>query len=235
MLGVLRDADGIDWDRLKLFFGQSDQGYSEVFLSVAADGGQARLSEKWSRYRRPLLRLFDDAIGQRRELADRKEVVVGDGGARFSVPSDRLVTPREGHLRLTDARDDCCLEVSTIPVPRFAVGLPALAERLSTVLLDGDHGDSAARIASRDRGDMDLAWAEYDYESDDPVRGVRRSARERVLLAANAGSQVLATFSYWIEDEPWALPEWEKIVDTLELAGGGLAPHNGGKVSLPGE
>ncbi len=234
-LGVLRDADGIDWDRLKLFFGRSDHDHSEVFLSVAADGGQARLSEKWSRYRRPLLRLFDDAIGQRRELADRKEVVVGEGGARLSVPSDWLVTPREGHMRVTDARDDCCLEVSTISVPRFAPGLPSLAERLSMVLVDGDHGDSVARIASRERGDMDLVWAEYDYGSDDPVRGVLRPARERILLAANDRLQVLATFSYWIDDEPWAVPDWERIVDTLEFAGGGLAPDIGGKVRPPGD
>ncbi len=220
-LGVLRDADGIDWDRLKVFLGKDESDYAELFLGIAADGKRVSLSEKWSNYRRPLVGLLSRSLGDRRPPANRKVVTVGEGGVWFSVPPDWVVAPQQGHMRVTDARDDCCVEVSYMAVPRFIPGLPSLAERLRFVLAESGHPDAAERIVSHDRGDLDLVWVEYDFESDDTQQpGVRRLARARPLLAAGDHLQVLATFSCWIDDLPWAIPEWERIVDSLEVAGG---------------
>lgn len=230
-LGEHSDPDGIQWERLKLFLGQEDD-YGEVFLSLAADGRKARLAEKWSRYRLPLLRLLDHGLGDQRRVSDRKVVVVGEGGARFSVPHDWLVIPQVGHMRVTDARDDCCFEVSCLPFPRDAPGLPSLGERLRMVLSDGGHADAAGRSISRDRGDIEIVWAEYDFASDDPARGGSRPARERILLAANDRLQVLATFAYWVDDASWAVAEWERLIHSLCIGGEPLVPSTGEKPAL---
>jgi len=48
----------------------------------------------------------------------------------------------------------------------------------------------------------------------------RREARGRLLLAANPWFQAVFTFSYWTDDTAWAVPIWERIVETIELGDG---------------
>ena len=218
-LGVVEDADGLGWERFKLFLGLGDER-SELFFSVSDDGKQAVFREKWSRYRVPLLRLLSKKLGDGRQPATRQEVVTVDGGARFTVPADWLVGSPEAHVSASDAQDQCCLEVSCLPGPRLAAGLPPIAERLRLALAQSGYPGAAAVITARDRGDLDLVWSEFDYQSEDPKRpGAMHAARGRWLVAANDHVQALATFSYWIEDERWAVAEWQRIVDSLELAG----------------
>lgn len=220
-LGVVRDADGTDWDRLKLFLGEGDD-HAELFFGIAADGKRVRFSEKWDRYRRPLLGLLGRALGDRRPPAERKVVTIGEGiGARFLVPVDWRVLPQPGHMRVTDPRDDCCLEVSCMAVPRVVAGLPSPAEQLRQLLEGEGHPEAAGRIVTHDRGDVELAWGEYDFHSDDTQRpGLRRLARARTLLAAHDRVQILATFSCWSDDLAWAIPAWERVIDSLEVAAG---------------
>jgi hypothetical protein len=38
-------------------------------------------------------------------------------------------------------------------------------------------------------------------------------------IAAMLTRERLVTFAYWPADEGWAIPEWERIISTLRLAG----------------
>jgi hypothetical protein len=220
-LAVVRHADGTDWERLKVFLGEGDE-CAEFFLGVSADRTRVTFSEKEDCYRRPLVGLLSQKLGDRRPPAARRVVTVGEViGARFSVPIDWRVLPQQGHMRVTDARGDCCLEVSCVRVPGLAVGLPSPEAQLRQVLASSEHPEAAQRIMTHDRGDLELAWGEHDFESDDAHRpGVRRPARARTVLAAHERVQILATFSCWIDDLSWAIPAWERNIDSLEAAAG---------------
>ena len=64
-----------------------------------------------------------------------------------------------------------------------------------------------------------LTWIDYDYDSDDPHRGnQRRAARGRTLLARNDRGYLFATFVYWVDDAPWAVPCWDRIIASVEPA-----------------
>lgn len=149
---------------------------------------------------------------------ERKRVVLGERAAWFSVPPDWPASRQEGHTRVVDPEDECCVEASFIVLPPLLPGAPNVEARLRHALAESGHADAAQ--TSFDRGDIDIAWAEYDFESEDPHRVIRRPARGRWLIAANDAIQVLVTTYYWVDDESWAVPEWERIVATLELRGG---------------
>jgi hypothetical protein len=218
-LGVRDDADGVRWDVFKLLL----EGHhpAEVFLRVSTDLTRAAFTEKWSRYRESLLMCFEHRLGAGRAIAQRTLVDVFEG-AWLTVPPDWVVTRQAGHIRATDPADEAAFEVSYQPFPLHP-RLPRLSERLRAALssLEGQQDAAAARAVAVDRGDLELVWTEYEYESDDTKTGLRRLARGRILIAANDALQVLVTFCYWPADEGWAVPAWETIISTLRLAGGG--------------
>lgn len=223
-LAERNDADGIRWTIYKLFIGTGD-AYAEVFLRISTDG-RAAFVEKWSRYREALLLNLDRCVGAGRGIAPRHVVDVF-GGAQFTIRPDWLMSPQEGHMKVTDAADEVLLEISHQPFP-LDPRLPGVAERVRVVLAE-DHRD-AAMITTIDRGDLELAWTEYDYEADDTKTGQKRLARGRIAIAANETLQVLITYYYWPADESWAASEWETMVSTLRLAS--RVPERGGEKRL---
>jgi hypothetical protein len=176
-------------------------------------------AEKASMYREALVQSMDAALGHRRQLAERKRVERGDGQVAITVPPDWLVTDEGGHHRVTDPRDDAALEFSAMRLPPLAPGAPDLRARLHHALGPSGHVDSLLAEGGSDRGDLATAWLEYAFDSDDTHGGPRRPARSRWLLASNERVQALFTYYYWVDDGSWALPEWETIIDTIELDG----------------
>jgi hypothetical protein len=120
-------------------------------------------------------------------------------------------------MRITDAEDEAALEVSHQPYPLHPK-LPGVVARVAVALEIDGRSDTAAPITHRDRGDLEHAWTEFEYETDDDKTGLRRTARGRISLIANDALHSLATYAYWPEDESWAVPEWERIMATMELA-----------------
>ena len=49
-----------------------------------------------------------------------------------------------------------------------------------------------------------------------------RVAHARVLFASNAVFGALLSFYYWEDDATWAVPAWERMVETLRLGDRGL-------------
>jgi hypothetical protein len=212
-LGVRDDADGVRWDVYKLFV---DAGtHTEVFLRVSPGAGRAAFTEKWSRYREPLLFGFERHLGAGRAVAERTWIDVF-GGAWLTAPPDWIATRLAAHVRVTDPAGGAVLEISYQPFPLHP-RLPGLAERLALAV----HGLAAApgAVVAVDRGDFEYVWTEHDHEAIDPSTGERRAGRGRVLIAANDALQTLVTFNYWPADAGWAVPAWETILSTLRLAG----------------
>jgi hypothetical protein len=59
----------------------------------------------------------------------------------------------------------------------------------------------------------DLVFVAYDRD-----RAAMRPACERVLVCANELVRVTVRYRYWATDAEWAIPEWDRLVSTLELA-----------------
>jgi hypothetical protein len=209
-LGTQRDADGVDWEILKLFVGLNENA-AECFLRIA--GNRGAFTEKWSRYREGLLVTIDRSLGAARALEARQEVH-GVPMAWLTVPLDWTICGENGHAKLADPREDVLLEVSSALLPKMA-GSPSAGERLQTVL--ALTGQNQTVIQERDRGDLELAWAEFPHLADDPKLGTKRPACGRWMLALSDVGQVLATYYFWLDDATWAVPEWERIVSTLRI------------------
>ncbi len=153
-----------------------------------------------------------------------KFVILDRGNAELAYPADWVFKPdpKDGHVTLTDPSDSCRLEISYFPLPAPASELPPLADQLRQVLA-GECKRRKARppkIVSEDRGDLWLAWAESTDTQLDTDRNERRAARTRHLVATNGRFQVLVTFAYWVDDAPWAVPAYERMIATLALGDG---------------
>ncbi|MBI5478527.1 MAG: hypothetical protein HY906_06725 [Deltaproteobacteria bacterium] len=164
----------------------------------------------------PLVRILSDALGDGRRPRAHQVLRVDHGTVELAVPRGWIASAGEGCLTVTDATDECALEISYLLLPPLPPEAPSLASRLEHAL--GADGHEAPIVTRRD-GSLDVAWADYEYESPDPHRGdARRPARGRWLLAANDRVQLLATFSYWVDDAPWALEAWEWMMSSIRLA-----------------
>ncbi len=151
-----------------------------------------------------------------------KVLVLDRGAVEFFIPGDWSVAPDPaGHLRLTDPRNDCLLEVSYVTIePPFA-DAPPVDEFLRQVLKDVPHARNAAPVVSVTRGSTRLATAFYAYRSVDAEKGgPERPAVGRWMIASNGRYQVLITFYHWADDEPWAAPAFERAVESLQLGDG---------------
>ena len=219
------DGDGAQWRRFKICVdgganavGDGSDGHiGEFFLALCDDNRRAWLSEKWSRYRVPLLRAFDNALGGRREILNRKTIVVVGGGAWFSTPSQWILSPDKKHTLVTDELTSCTFEASCLPLPRLASGQPTLRGRLETVLKKTDQAERIADIVAIDRGDIDAVWIEQPHLVDENRGGSQREARVRLLFAANNHLTVVTTFTFRPEDARWAVAEWGRIFNSLTL------------------
>jgi len=150
-----------------------------------------------------------------------KIIILDRGNVEFGYPGDWTVTPDpEGHIKLTDPAGQARLEASYLRLPSLPPDAPSVEERLRYALTEAPEAGPLTPIATVERTDMQLAWAEYRYECDDTDRGERRRARGRWLVAANRHFQALLTYCYWDDDAGWAVPTWERIVETLRLGDG---------------
>lgn len=225
-LGAGRDAGGDRWDLFKLFVAAGEQ-HAELFLRVRADRQQAAFAEKWSDYREPLALLIDAAVGLGRGALPHRPLAVGGRQIELSLPPDWIASDGKGCVKVTDPGDDCLLELSYFHLPPLAPGAPGVAEQLEITLAESDH---PAPITATRRLGVDLAWGEYDFECADEHRGdTVRAARGRWTLASNGTIQAFLTFYYWVDDASWAVPAWERLIDTMRLGdGAGLSGYGSG-------
>lgn len=211
-LGASNDADGACWNVYKLFLGDGPEP-GELFLRISAGIGRAAFVEKWSKFRAPILAHLDRTLGYGRTVAERRLVDVTDG-VRFTVPLEWVVRRHDDHVEIVDPVQDVLLEVSHQPYPLHP-RLPGLVDRLGFALEADGRGDLRDRVVHVDRGDVEHAWVEHDYEIQD---GKRWLGRARISMMANDALHALATYYYWPEDEGWAIPEWERIMSTMWLS-----------------
>jgi hypothetical protein len=153
--------------------------------------------------------------------AGEKVMILDRGHVELLFPRDWSFRPDpEGFAVLKDPGDSARLEVSCLTLPVLPPGTPPVEERLGQVM--SQSGDAARHgpVTMVVRYGARLAWAEYEYDSDDAERGERRPARGRWLLGANEWVQVLMTYCYWVADASWAVPAWTRFVETLRLGDG---------------
>jgi len=157
-------------------------------------------------------------------MASAEKVIVLDrGNVELLYPGDWSVKPDPGgFVVLTDPTDSCKLELSYLRLPPLPPGAPSLEERLRHALINEPQIRQASELPVHiaTRGGMQLAWVECDFSADDRERGEQRRAHGRWLVAANDLFQVLTAFYYWSDDASWAVPAWERMVETLNLGTG---------------
>lgn len=167
---------------------------------------------------------WDRAGGPGQARASEKILVLDRGNVELGFPRDWSVEPNpEGFIKLEDPTNSCMIEVSYLTLPQLPPGappLPPLPELLRHILMDAPGADAATPIVTSERGGLRLAWADYLYECDDTERGERRQAHGRWLLASNGLFQVLTTYYYWTDDTSWAVPAWDRMIETLRLGDG---------------
>ena len=76
------------------------------------------------------------------------------------------------------------------------------------------------KIDTVEEAERRLAWADYVYPSADKRTGDAAEAHGRWLIASNNLFQLLMTFYYWDNDTKWAVPAWERFVETTALGNG---------------
>ena len=156
-----------------------------------------------------------------RTRSGEKIIILDRGNVEFGYPGTWTVTPDpEGYLKLIDPKDQARLEASYLKLPPLGPDAPTVEERLRYALAQAPEAGPLTPIVTVERTDMQLAWAEYRYECDDTDRGERRRARGRWLVASNRHFQALLTYYYWEDDAGWAVPAWERIMETLRLGDG---------------
>jgi len=148
-------------------------------------------------------------------------LILDRGNVELALPPGWTVErDPAGHLACKDPTDSCKLEVSYLVCPPLPPDVPPLTERLRQSLEgEADPSTCSPAVAFR-RGPVEFAWMDYVFDSDDTERGERRQAHGRLLLAANDWFHAVLTFSYWTDDAAWAVPIWERIVETIDLGNG---------------
>ena len=154
-------------------------------------------------------------------LGLERVLILDRGNAELGLPPGWTVErDPAGHLACKDPTDSCKLEVSYLTVPPLLPSAPPLAERLRLALGEVDDPSTCSPAVTFRRGPVDFAWTDYVFESADTERGERREAHGRLLLVANEWFHAVLTFSYWTDDAAWAVPIWERIVETVDLGNG---------------
>lgn len=151
-----------------------------------------------------------------------ERVVIFDrGNVEFGLPRGWTAEPQaEGYMKCKDPTDSVLLEVSYLRLPPLEPGELPVAERLRYALAGDPQATGHGPITTFRRGDVEFAWAGYAYECDDTERGEPRAALGRWMIAANSLFQALLTYYCWTDDAAWAIPAWERIVETIDLGDG---------------
>ena len=151
----------------------------------------------------------------------REKIVVLDrGNVEFLYPETWNVSrTREGYITLTDPTESCRLEVSYTKVPPEAAGFP-VEKLLQKLLAQVPESGSSPEIHSGSDSNRRFAWTDSGYPSTDKRTGDEAEARGRWFLGSNDLFQILMTYYYWADDASWAVPAWERIVETLQFGDG---------------
>jgi len=149
-----------------------------------------------------------------------KIVVLDRGNLEFLYPGDWTVARNEeGYITLSDPEGSSRLEVSYARTPAEAADVRVenlLRQLLSRVPEAGDSPSIELREAPNRR----IAWADYAYPSTDRRTGNDSEAHGRWLVGSNGLFQLLMTFYYWTDDAGWAVPVWERVVESLQFGDG---------------
>ena len=155
-------------------------------------------------------------------MSDSKEkiIVLDRGNLEFLYPGDwNIAKAPAGYVVLSDPSESCRLDVSYSKVPDVTEPFPVellLRRLLRKIPEAGDDVEITTSSAPHRR----FAWADQGYPSTDKRTGDPRAARGRWLLGTNDVFQVLMNFHYWEDDLDWAVPCWERIVETIQLGDG---------------
>ena len=154
-------------------------------------------------------------------LGLERVLILDRGNVELALPPGWTVErDPAGHLACKDPTDSCKLEVSYLTLPPLLPSAPPLAERLWLALGGEADPSTCSPAVTFRRGPVEFAWTDYVFESADTERGERREAHGRLLLVANEWFHAVLTFSYWTDDAAWAVPIWERIVETVDLGNG---------------
>lgn len=156
---------------------------------------------------------------------DENIVILNRGEVQLAVPRVWLVEGKgEGtasYLQLKDPGDNCSFNISPISIPPLVPETPPIEEMLREVLRNEHPGATLAEIHKMSRGTVESAWMDYSYEEEDTERGEWRVAHARVMFAWNRALGALVSFYYWEDDADWAVPAWQRMVETIRLGARG--------------
>ena len=147
-------------------------------------------------------------------------MVLDRGNVEFLYPGEwTLSRDLHGSLTLGDPTESCRVDFSYTKLTPETASIP-IDKLLRSLLLHAPKASEQPKIATRNDVNRRLAWADYHYVTTDKRSGSTRDAHGRWLIGTNGLFQLLMTFYYWREDTPWAIPAWERIVDTIEFGDG---------------
>ena len=156
---------------------------------------------------------------------DENILILNAGAVRLAVPRSWSVEGKAegmGYLDVKDPSDSCALQISCLSIPPLLPTAPPIDQMLREAV-PKDHPSAAfAPVVTSRRERMEIAWMDYSYGEQDTERDEWRVAHARVLFACNRVFGALLSFYYWEDDALWAVPAWERMVETLRLSDRGL-------------
>jgi hypothetical protein len=152
-------------------------------------------------------------------------LILNAGAVRLAVPRSWSVEGKAegmGYLDIRDPSDSCALQISCLSIPPLVPTAPTIDQMLREAVPKDHPAAAFAPVVTSRRGRMEIAWMDYSYGEQDTERDEWRVAHARVLFASNAVFGALLSFYYWEDDATWAVPAWERMVETLYLGDRGL-------------
>jgi len=156
---------------------------------------------------------------------DENILILNAGAATLAVPRSWLVEGKAegmGYVNIKDPSDSCALQISCMELPPLLPTAPPIDQILRAVVQKDHPAAAFAQPVIRRRDRMEIAWMDYSYDEKDTDRDEWRVAHARILFSSNTVFGALLTFYYWEDDAAWAVPAWERMVETLYLGDRGL-------------
>ena len=155
---------------------------------------------------------------------DENILILNAGAVTLAVPRTWEVEGKAegfGYMNIKDPSDSCALQISCIAIPPLVPEAPPIEEMLRDVAVNTHPSAAFAPLHSVRRGRLHLVWLDCSYSERDTERDELRTAHARLLFATNLIAGALLTFYYWEDDADWAIPAWERMVETIRLGSRG--------------